>query len=199
MRPLRFPDCKRAFWLMVALAITWLINVSTTAAVDRSAASLVVLLGRDLAALRLHSNELVAKAASPGPPAAALTTDVGDGSPSFHARAMTTLMRSVHRRVDRLTRVYAQRGRNGDVRDAQLLKIRLHELESRIDRLVEAGNQTDLHAAYMQVQTTLDRIEIDLAALGGEQDTPAIGQTKGEMAAKPVESRAVQHVAPSET
>lgn len=176
LRPLRFPDCKRPFWLLVALAVAVLINVSTHAAPERSAASLVALLGRDLGALRVHIEELVSEGASPAPPMVAFNTDVGDGSPAFRARAMSTLMRSALRRVDRLIRAYGQTDRDDAVRAAQMLKIRLHELEHRIDRLVAAEHQAPLHNAHMQVRTTLDRVELDLAALGREPgSTPAGG------------------------
>lgn len=177
LRLLRFSGHERPFWLLVALAVGLLINVSTTASPDRSAASLLGLLGRDLGALRVHVEELVAEAASPAPPMIAFNADVGDGSPAFRARVMATLMRSAHRRTDRLIRAYAQHARDDAVRDAQMLKIRLHELEQRIDRLVTAGHQAPLHNAHMQVRTSLDRIELDLAAL---ERRPAIGKEDGE-------------------
>lgn len=196
LRPLRFPDCKRPFWLLVALAVALLINVSTIAAPDRSAASLVELLGRDLGALRIHLEELVAEAETPGPPMVASSTEIGDGSPAFRARAMATLMRSAHRRVDRLIRAYARAGRDDAMRGTQMLKIRLHELEHRIDRLVAAGHQAQLHNAHMRVRATLDRVELDLATLGTEQDLPSNGGHR-EMAAEP-ESLVVQNGAPPE-
>lgn len=179
-RPLRFPDCKRPFWLLVALAVALLINVSTSAAPERSAAALVTLLGRDLGALRVHIEELVSEGASPAPPMVAFNTDVGDGSPAFRARAMSTLMRSAQRRVDRLIRAYAQVGRDDAVRGAQMLKIRLHELEQRIDRLVGARHQAPLHKAHMGVRTALDRIELDLAALAAEPNASSTDDADGE-------------------
>jgi len=175
-RPLRFSDRKRPFWLLVALAVMVLINVSTTAAPERSAGSLISLLGRDLGALRIHLDELVTEAATPPPPVATFNADIADGSPAFRARIMGTLMRSAKRRADGLIRAYAQAGRDRAVRDAQMLKIRLHELEQHLDRLIAADHQARLHNAHMQARTTLDRIELDLAGLKGGAPSSSIGR-----------------------
>jgi len=185
LRPLRFPDCKRPFWLLVALAVAVLLNVSTNAAPERSVASLLTLLGRDLGALRVHVEELMTESASPAPPMVAFNADVGDGSPAFRARTMTTLMRSAHRRVTRLIRVYAKDGDDDGARIAQMLKIRLHELEHRIDRLVAAEHRAPLHNAHMQVRTALDRIELDLAALSRVPGASSVDNTDGERATQP--------------
>ena len=151
----------RAFWLLVALALGLLVNVSFTAAQARPA-SLVHGLARDLGALQLQIERL--KPLEPGQPAAgALPADLGDGSQRFLWQAGDQMVRRARRRVGQLQELAL--GHPSGSEPASTLWVELYEFELQLEGLRGADGPGAAVARRTTARDRLDRMQRLLPAL----------------------------------
>lgn len=164
---------NRPFWLLVALAVTLLMSVSTTVA-HAAAPDPATALGRDLAALQaqiewLDRRPQVSVGAAPG-----FNAELGDGSVDFLWQATGRMMRSVRRRIDHLERRYgSQSDTSGSMRG---LVLELYQLEQRLRELrAAADGESALMARTAALEGTSRMTELlaRLAAAGAD-DAPGV-------------------------
>lgn len=160
-RPLRRSDCERVLLLLGALALSLLVVLGARAGTPRM---LLEDLRRDLGALRVQLEQVEAV-----PMAASgvfdLSTDIGDGSPAFRRQTLSTILRSAHRRLDRLGA--DSRRAESDARAGHLDRLRLGllELQVRLDRLLSAGDAAQAAKARAAAFALLEDLDGSVALL----------------------------------
>lgn len=169
--PLRFSEHQRPFWLLVAIAIMLLVSVSITVAQAASPARLVGNLQRDLSALRAELEQLEPWPGDSGPQTAAFNADLGDGSPAFHRLSMVTIARAAGRHLETLIASYRNVRDEERARAAGSLRVIVHELIERVDRLGRPASLATTAALRGEVEVVLSDLERGLERLGAGRKT----------------------------
>jgi hypothetical protein len=159
-RPLRCSEYERPLVLLIALAVMLLAGLGAQAGAPRGP---LVSLERDLGALRVQLEQVEALLPDDHR-AVALGTDIGDGSPVFQRQTLTTILRSAHRRIDRLGADPRQIQAESHMAQLDRLRLGLLELQVRFDRLTgasDAAQAAKARAAAVVLLEELDQV-IDL-------------------------------------
>lgn len=145
----------RAFWLLVALAVGLLVNVSFTAA-EAAPASLLRALARDLGALQIQVERLQPLQADERS-GRAHPADLGDGSPAFLWQAGEQMVRRAKRRVGRLQEL--ARSIPAVSAPAGTLWVEIYELELELTGLRQADRPEVAEARRAEALVRLERLQ----------------------------------------
>jgi hypothetical protein len=163
--PLRFSEHQRPFWLLVALSVMLLILVSITVAQAASPTRLLGTLQRDLGALRAQLEQIDPWHSETGRRTVAFNADLGDGSPTFRLLSMVTIARAAVRHSDSLVATYRAGRDHERAGSAETLRLDVHELAERIERLGRPATPDASAALLGEVDAVLTRLERGLAQL----------------------------------
>jgi hypothetical protein len=163
--PLRFSEHQRPFWLLVALSVMLLILVSITVAQAASPTRLLGTLQRDLGALRAQLEQIDPWHSETGRRTVAFNADLGDGSPTFRLLSMVTIARAAVRHSDSLVANYRAGRDHERAGSAERLRLDVHELAERIERLGRPATPEASAALLGEVAAVLTRLERGLAQL----------------------------------
>jgi hypothetical protein len=175
-RPLRRSEGERVLVLLGALAVTLLVALGAHAGTPRGP---LESLERDLGALRVQLEQVEALLLEDHR-AVALGTDIGDGSPAFQRQALTTILRSAHRRLDRLGADPRQIQAEGQIAQLDRLRLGLLELQVRFGRLTgasDAAQAAKARAAAVVLLEELDQV-IDLLVRSAQASAPATSRSR---------------------
>lgn len=160
-RPLRRSNCERVLVLLGALALSLLVVLGARAGTPRV---LLEDLRRDLGALRVQLEE-VETVPLGGPERLDPGTDIGDGSPAYRRQALSTILRSAHRRLDRLGADSREAESNPRAARLDRLRLGLLELQVRLDRLLSADEAAQAARARAAAFALLEDLDGGVAVL----------------------------------
>jgi len=175
-RPLRCSECERPLVLMIALAVMLLAGLGAQAGMPRGP---LERLQSDLGALRVQLDQV--EAPRPEDHHVGPGTDIGDGSPAFRRQALTTILRSAHRRLDRMSAEPRQARVEGRTAQLDRLRLGLVELQVRLDRLTGAGDPAQAAKARAAAVVLLEELDqvVDLLVRSAQASAPATGSRDG--------------------
>ena len=165
----------RPFWLLVALALSLLLSVSTPAraAGPDPSAGVAELMGgieRNLAALRAQLELIGVDDADPGRAPSlreqiALSPGLGDGGRVFRLRAMEAIVRALDRRVDGLIEAQHRAGNDRGLDIARLMSLDARSVQWGIEELRFAREPHLVEAARGRIAQALDELARGAAAV----------------------------------
>jgi hypothetical protein len=167
-RRLDYSEHGRPFWLLVAIAVTLLVNVSTTVSQAATARSLVEGVKRDVGAIRAQLEQVDPAVPDASWRAVTFNADPGDGGPAFRRQSLATMLHAARRRGDRLLAGYQASPEAGPRRLAQQLRRQLADLERQIGQQGVGADPWDTaHAAGRgRLEALLDEVDHTLEQLG---------------------------------
>lgn len=166
---LRFSDCKRPLWLVLALAAAIMVGLSSPGAQARPVGFLLQTLERDLGALRAQIEQVVARPSQPGAAMIAFNADLGDGGTGFHRTAMAATLRTAQRSAALLEQRFREQHEAKRLELAQRLALGLQVLERSLVAMRDAPEAAGLELAWSAAEGELRALERIVAALGSHE------------------------------
>lgn len=175
-RPLRCSEYERPLVLLIALAVMLLAGLGTQAGALRGP---LESLQRDLGALRVQLERVEALLLEDHH-AVAVGTDIGDGSPAFRRQTLTTILRTAHRRLDRLSVAPRQVRAEGRMAQLDRLRLGLLELQVRFDGLTGASDAAQAAKARAAAVALLEELGelVDLLVRSAQASAPAPSRSR---------------------
>lgn len=165
-RRLNYSEHGRPFWLLVAIAVTLLINVSTTVSQAATTLSLVQGLKRDVGAIRAQLEQGDPLEPDAGWRTVTFNADLGDGGPAFRRQSLATMLHAARRRGDLLLAGYHQAAQDERLRLAQRLRVQLQDLQRQLDQSGATPDQRGTPDGRGRVEALLDELDRTLEQLG---------------------------------
>jgi hypothetical protein len=157
-RRLNYSEHGRPFWLLVAIAVTLLIHVSTTVSQAATTLSLVQGLKRDVGAIRAQLEQGDPLEPDAGWRTVTFNADLGDGGPAFRRQSLATMLHAARRRGDLLLAGYHQAAEDERLRLAQRLRLQLQDLQRHLDQRGAPDGRNRVEALLDEVDRTLEQL-----------------------------------------
>jgi hypothetical protein len=164
-RCLNYSEHGRPFWLLVAIAVTLLVNVSTTISQAATAVSLVQGLKRDVGAIRAQLEQADPHEPDAGWRTMTFNAELGDGGPAFRRQSLATMLHAARRRGDQLLAGYHQAAAARQIRLAHQLRLQLQDLQRHLDQR-DAIDRPGARPGHDKVEALLDEVDRTLEELG---------------------------------
>jgi hypothetical protein len=160
-----YTDRWRVLALLLAISLTLLTQISGTLARPGDASLLLVNLERDLAALRVQLEDVVAGDPGAVRPEVAFNAGIADGGTTSGWAAIATILRTANRRAAALDARFDEGLDAPMTASLQAFRIDLRTLEHRLVLLRAASSDVETAAARKQAEQTLAALERTLADL----------------------------------
>lgn len=172
---LRFSDCKRPLWLVLALAAAIMVGLSSPGAQARPVGFLLQTLERDLGALRAQIEQVVARPSQPGATTIGFNAELGEGGTGFHRTAMAATLRTAQRSAALLDQRLREQGDAQRLELAQRLALGLQVLERSLVAMRDAPEAAGLELAWSAAEGELRALERIVAQLRRQEAARASG------------------------
>lgn len=160
-RRLNYSEHGRPFWLLVAIAVTLLVSVSTTISQAATTLSLLQGLKRDVGAIRAQLEQADPREPDAGWRTVTFNTELGDGGPAFRRQSLATMLHAARSRGDRLLAGYHQTAEAERFVLAQQLRLQLQTLQRQIEQ-----PDAPMARGHRKLEALLDDVDRTLEQLG---------------------------------